>query len=79
MTALQEYTRLKRSGRAADPSAPADVAWGLVLESLVFDTEAELRWLDHCELRLRNAAARQSQRDAARPTGTDPATEGENR
>lgn len=58
MTALQDYTRLKRTGRAADPAAPADLAWGLVLESLVFDTEAELRWLDHCETHLRRAAAR---------------------
>ncbi len=56
MTALQDYTRLKRSGRAADPAAPADLAWSLVLDSLVFDAEAEIRWLDHCEARLRRAA-----------------------
>ena len=57
MTALQDYTRLKRSGRAADPRSPADLAWSLVLDSLVFDAEAEVRWLDHCEARLRRAAA----------------------
>ena len=57
MTALQDYTRLKRSGRAADPQDPADLAWSLVLDSLVFDAEAEVRWLDHCEARLRRAAA----------------------
>ena len=56
MSALQDYTRLKRSGRAADPQDPADLAWSLVLDSLVFDAEAEVRWLDHCEARLRRAA-----------------------
>jgi DNA-binding PadR family transcriptional regulator len=56
MSALQDYTRLKRSGRAAQPSEPADLAWSLVLDALVFDAEAEVRWLDHCEARLRRAA-----------------------
>jgi len=60
MTALQDYTRLKRSGRAASPQDPADLAWSLVLDSLVFDAEAEVRWLDHCEARLRRAAAERS-------------------
>ena len=44
--ALQEYTRLK--AQAND----ADLAWLLVLDSLVFQAEAEVRWLDHCEARL---------------------------
>jgi hypothetical protein len=57
MTALQDYTRLKRTGRAAAPAEPEDLAWSLVLDSLVFDAEAEIRWLDHCEARLRRAAA----------------------
>ncbi len=54
MTALQDYTRLKRgdTGRAPDP---AELAWSLVLDSLVFSAEAEIRWLDHCEARLRRA------------------------
>ena len=56
MAALQDYTRLKRSGRAAQPDEPEDLAWSLVLDSLVFDAEAEVRWLDHCEARLRRAA-----------------------
>ncbi|WP_193604946.1 PadR family transcriptional regulator [Nocardioides dongkuii] len=56
MRALQDYTRLKRSGRAARPAEPADLAWSLVLDSLVFSAEAEVRWLDHCEARLRRAA-----------------------
>ncbi len=57
IAALQDYTRLKRTGRAAAPTEPADLAWSLVLDSLVFDAEAEVRWLDHCEARLRRAAA----------------------
>jgi DNA-binding PadR family transcriptional regulator len=57
MSALQDYTRLKR--QATPPTASdgrADLAWGLVLDSLVFAAEAEIRWLDHCEARLRRAA-----------------------
>ena len=54
MAALQDYTRLKRAPhrrRRRD-----DLAWSLVLDSLVFAAEAEIRWLDHCEARLRRAA-----------------------
>jgi DNA-binding PadR family transcriptional regulator len=57
ITALQDYTRLKRAGRAAAPAEPADMAWSLVLDSLIFAAEAEVRWLDHCESRLRRASA----------------------
>ena len=32
------------------------MAWSLVLDSLIFTAEAEVRWLDHCEARLRRAA-----------------------
>ena len=76
MSALQDYTRLKRSGRAADPQDPADLAWSLVLDSLVFDAEAEVRWLDHCEARLRRAAA---ERGDVRPGASAPTTEGVSR
>ena len=55
MAALQDYTRLKRGAPGSGGSA--DLAWGLVLDSLVFATEAEIRWLDHCEARVRRAAA----------------------
>ncbi len=44
MRTLQQYTRLK-----ADDS---ELPWRLVLESLIFQAEAELRWLDHCEAAL---------------------------
>ncbi len=56
MASLQDYTRLKRGGTTGT-HAPADLAWTLVLDSLVFAAEAEIRWLDHCESRLRRAAA----------------------
>jgi DNA-binding PadR family transcriptional regulator len=58
IAALQDYTRLKR--RAVGSADRADLAWGLVLDSLVFAAEAEVRWLDHCEARLRRAALERS-------------------
>jgi DNA-binding PadR family transcriptional regulator len=47
MRALQEYTRLK-----AGADRPADVSWRLVLDAMLFQAEAEIRWLDHCEVTL---------------------------
>ena len=41
---LQDLTRLKRT---SDPAS--DLAWSLVLESMLFQAEAEVRWLDHVE------------------------------
>ena len=73
MASLQDYTRLKRTGRAATPQEPADLAWSLVLDALVFDAEAEVRWLDHCEARLRRAAA---EREGVRPGVSTPTAEG---
>jgi DNA-binding PadR family transcriptional regulator len=64
MSGLQELTRLK----AGADDGPDDLAWTLVLDSLVFRSEAEIRWLDHCEARVARAAAR---RPAA--ASTDPA------
>lgn len=46
LSALQELTRLKRT------SDGSDLAWELVLESMIFQLEAEARWLDHSEARL---------------------------
>lgn len=57
MRALHDYTRL------AAHSAAGDLAWSLVLDSLTFAAEAEIRWLDHVEARVRRAAT------GARPTG----------
>jgi hypothetical protein len=53
MRAMQELTRLK-----ARADADADLAWTLVLDALVFQAEAEIRWLDHCEARVSRAALR---------------------
>ena len=74
MASLQDYTRLKRTGRAATPQEPADLAWSLVLDSLVFDAEAEVRWLDHCEARLRRAAV--ERKDVRTGVQSAAATEG---
>lgn len=48
MRTLQELTRLKSTSQTTGP----DLAWRLVLESMVFQAEAEVRWLDHCESSL---------------------------
>jgi DNA-binding PadR family transcriptional regulator len=47
MRTLQEYTRLKARG-----PQPGDLAWRLVLDAMLFQAEAEVRWLDHCEASL---------------------------
>lgn len=51
MRTLQNYTRLK--ALAAD----AEVAWLLALDALLFQAEAEIRWLDHCEETLLRSPA----------------------
>ncbi|MBO1415398.1 PadR family transcriptional regulator [Streptomyces sp. FH025] len=85
--ALQDYTRLK--GRAlagplssgegarpgAVPSASNDLAWLLVLDQLIFQTEAEIRWLDHCETRLAQQAELQQARSQQAPS-TEAARDG---
>ena len=48
--ALQDYTKSRRD--TAAQQRPADTARLLVLDSLIFQTEAEVRWLDLCEARL---------------------------
>lgn len=48
---LQEYTLLKRDV-ATDPATDADLGWLLLLDSLIFQAEARVRWLDACEARL---------------------------
>jgi DNA-binding PadR family transcriptional regulator len=65
MKALQDYTRLKGQALAADAGQESDLAWLLVLEQLIFQTEAEIRWLDHCETRLVQHAARPKTEPAA--------------
>ena len=47
---LQELNRAKYAG--ASPDGPEELAWSLVVDSMIFATEAEVRWLDHSEQRL---------------------------
>ena len=49
---LQAYTRRKAK---ADPAL--DVAFLILLDALIFRTEAEIRWLDACDARIRSLAA----------------------
>jgi DNA-binding PadR family transcriptional regulator len=63
MRTLQELTRLKAG--SDDPTGP-DLAWRLVLESMVFQAEAEVRWLDHCEANVARFTPEPSTVDAAR-------------
>jgi DNA-binding PadR family transcriptional regulator len=69
--ALQDVTRLKAAAESAESAG--DLAWLLMLDALVFQAEAEARWLDMCEARLarENVAAgvarRQSEVPAERP------------
>lgn len=44
---LQEYTRLK-----ADTPEHGDLEWLILLDSLIFKAEAQVRWLDACEARI---------------------------
>ena len=59
LRAMQEYTRLgMRTDEATlDGVTATDLAWRLVLDSLIFAAEAEIRWLDHVEQRLARARA----------------------
>lgn len=47
---LQELNRAEYAG--ADPDGPEELAWSLVVDSMIFAAEAEVRWLDHTEQRL---------------------------
>ena len=48
---LQDYTRLER-----EAPADADLGWLFLLDSLIFQAEARVRWLDACENRLRSVS-----------------------
>jgi DNA-binding PadR family transcriptional regulator len=47
---LQELNRAKYAGATAE--GPEEFAWSLVVDSMIFAVEAEVRWLDHTEQRL---------------------------
>ena len=63
LRALQELTRLKTH---ADEDT--DAAWLLVLESMIFSAEAEVRWLDHCETKVARLAERRRDQDSKEQT-----------
>ena len=46
-TSLQEFTKLK-----ATAERDGDLAWLMMLDALIFQAEAEARWLELCEARL---------------------------
>lgn len=53
---MQTLQRAKYAG--SNPDGPEELAWSLVVDSMIFQAEAEIRWLDHTEQRLRNQPAR---------------------
>jgi len=53
---LQSLNRAKYAGSA--PDTAEELAWSLVVDSMIFTAEAQVRWLDHTEQRLRMAPAR---------------------
>jgi DNA-binding PadR family transcriptional regulator len=70
--ALQDLTRTKAAG--GDPLVPSELAWLLVVDSMIFQAEAEIRWLDHSEQRLSIAVAnRASSPRPATPDRREPA------
>jgi DNA-binding PadR family transcriptional regulator len=60
ITAMQDLTRLKKAGAA-------DLSWTLVLESMRYQLEAEVRWLDHCEATLARAARARAEAPTHQP------------
>jgi hypothetical protein len=64
--ALQDMTRLKAAAESS-----GDLAWLLMLDALVFQAEAEARWLDMCEARLarENSGAGLTRRQPEIPAG----------
>ena len=44
---------LRSTRESAESDTPQGLAWSLVVDSMIFAAEAELRWLEHVEGRLR--------------------------
>jgi DNA-binding PadR family transcriptional regulator len=53
LRALQDLTATKHDD--GDPGSASELAWSLVVDALIFQAEAEVRWLDHTEARLSRA------------------------
>ena len=69
--ALQDYTRLKQRAGDGGDGPIGELAWLLVLDALVFQAEAEVRWLDHCETRLTRAGLARDAHIARSATTSD--------
>lgn len=69
MRQVQEITRLKAK-------ADGDLAWLLMLDSLLLQAEAEARWLDLCEARLSQQPTSPRRRQAAVAGSDQPAERG---
>lgn len=54
VSALQDLTQLKNTSR--DAASTEDLAGMLVIDSMIFAAEAEVRWLDHAENQLARAS-----------------------
>lgn len=50
---LDQLQSLNRAAYAGESGTPAELAWSLLIDSMVFTAEAEIRWLDHIEHRLK--------------------------
>jgi DNA-binding PadR family transcriptional regulator len=57
---LQQFTRLNRESPDDD-----DLGWAFLADSLIFNTEARVRWLDACEARLAQSVVISSSGGAA--------------
>ena len=69
MRGLRDCTQLKTE------ATQADLPWLIVLDGLIFNAEAEMRWLDACEARLARHA-RTLPTPTPTPTETGPAETG---
>ncbi len=72
MNTLQELTRLKRNSSSSVDGL--DLGWSLLLDAHLFEVEAEVRWLDHCETRIARAIAENV--DLSVPLNPDPPKRG---
>jgi DNA-binding PadR family transcriptional regulator len=69
---LQDLTKTKNA--TSEPESAEDLAWQLVIDSLIFTAEAEVRWLDHSEAKLARASA--AGLSAPLPLNTEPPKRG---
>ncbi|TDD94058.1 PadR family transcriptional regulator [Actinomadura rubrisoli] len=76
LRALQDLTRLKADAPAV-PAEQGDRAWRLVLESMIYQAEAEVRWLDHCESYVVRAAPPAAAPPAVAPPAAPDAPSGD--